>query len=200
MKPLVILYATREGQTRRIAEHIQAAVRDRGHSARLRNVREIREPFSLDRYDGAILAASVHIGKHEPEMVAFVKRHRDKLEELRAAFLSVSLSEAGAEDPKRPVDDRAKAAADVQRMIDRFLSETGWRPKRVAAVAGALLYSKYNFIIRFFMKQVAKKSAMATDSSQDYEFTDWKAVDRLVDEVLSDHIARTTPQDATAPA
>jgi hypothetical protein len=65
MKPFVVLYATREGQTRRIAEHIEAAIRDRGHSARLRDVRDIHEPFDLDRYDGAVLAASVHIGKHD---------------------------------------------------------------------------------------------------------------------------------------
>ena len=38
-------------------------------------------------YDGAILAASVHMGKHEPEMVEFVKRHRDKLEEADAATI-----------------------------------------------------------------------------------------------------------------
>ena len=52
MKPLVVLYATRHGQTRRIAEHIQTLIRDRGHSARLRDVREIHEPVTLERYSG----------------------------------------------------------------------------------------------------------------------------------------------------
>jgi menaquinone-dependent protoporphyrinogen oxidase len=202
MKPLVILYATREGQTRRIAEHIEALIRERGHTAKLRDVRDLHEPFGSERYDGAILAASVHGGRHEPEMVAFVKRHRDTLEELPSAFLSVSLSEAGAEDPTRPDDVRAKAAADAQQMIDRFLGETGWRPRRVKAVAGALLYSKYNFIVRFVMKHIAKKTTTATDTSRDYEFTDWKALDRFVDEVLSEAITHTAAaaQDAPAPA
>lgn len=111
MKPIVVLYATREGHTRRIAEHIEAAIRTRGYSARL-------EPFDLDRYDGAVLAASVHIGKHQPEMVAFAKRHRDKLEDLKTEFLSVSPSEAGAEDERRGADERAIAAADVAGVID----------------------------------------------------------------------------------
>ena len=200
MKPFVILYATREGQTRRIAEHIQAAIRDRGQSAMVRNVREVREPFSFDRYEGALLAASVHLGKHEPEMVEFVKRHRDDLERVAAAFLSVSLAEAGAEDRSRSEDDRARAAADAQSGIDKFLNETGWRPKRVKAVAGALLYSKYNFIIRFVMKRIARKASMATDTSHDYEFTDWDAVDRFVDEMLGDHAADVGTHDAPAPA
>lgn len=200
MRPFVILYATREGQTRRIAEHIEARVRDRGRPASLRNVREIREPFDLDSYDGAVIAASVHAGNHEPEMLDFVKRHRDKLEELRSAFVSVSLGEASVEDESRTESERAKASAEVQRVIDRFLGETGWRPTRVKAVAGALLYSKYNFFIRFMMKRIAQKASMATDTARDYEFTDWKAVDRFVDEVLGDRVARATTQDAPAPA
>jgi len=200
MKPLVILYATRQGQTRRIAEHIQAAIRERGHTARIRNLREVREPFILDRYDGAILAASVHLGKHEPELLDFVKRHRDELDKVPTAFLSVSLAEAGAEDATRSEEDRAKATADVQRVIHEFLDQTGWRPRRVRAVAGALLYSKYNFLVRFVMKQIAKKAAMASDTSQDYEFTDWKAVEHFVDDVLSDHAAHTAKRDVPAPA
>ncbi len=125
MKPFVVLYATREGHTRRIAEHIEVAIRNRGHSARRLDVREIQEPFDLDRYDGAILAAPVHTGEHEPEMVTFVKRHRDKLEQLTTSFLSVSLSEAGAKDERRSEDERAKAAGNVAGVIAKFLGETG---------------------------------------------------------------------------
>lgn len=185
MKPFVVLYAAREGQTRRIAHHIEARVNDHGHPARIRSIHDIREPFDLDRYAGAILAASVHLGRHEPEMVEFVKRHRDKLEELPTAFLSVSLSEAGVEDPLRTEDEREEAAADVRGAIDKFLAQTGWRPTRIKAVAGALLLTKYNIIRRFVMKRIAKKA----DTSHDYEFTDWKAVDHFVDEILSEHIA-----------
>ena len=200
MKPFVILYATREGQTRRIAEHIQSALRDRGQTAFVRNAREARERLSLERYGGAIVAASVHVGKHEPEIIELIKSRRDELEELDAAFLSVSLAEASAEDSSRSPEARAGAAAQVQQVIDRLLAETGWRPRRVKAVAGALLYSKYNFIVRFFMKRMAKKSSLSTETSRDYEFTDWKALDAFVDQVLSDQLVRATPEDALAPA
>lgn len=123
MKPLVILYATREGHTRQIARHIESSIRERGYTARSRDVRDLQEPFDLDRYDGAIVAASVHRGKHEPEMLAFVKRHRDALEALPTAFISVSLAEAGAEDAARPPELRARAAADSMKVIDAFLVE-----------------------------------------------------------------------------
>lgn len=35
------------------------------------------------------------------------------------------------------------------------------------------------------IKQIAKKAKAPLDTSRDYEFTDWNAVDKLVDEVLS---------------
>jgi menaquinone-dependent protoporphyrinogen oxidase len=71
---------------------------------------------------------------------------------------------------------------------------------RVQAVAGALLYSTYNFIIRFVMKQIAKKASRPTDTSHDYEFTNWKAIDGLVDEVLSDTLTLYATQVGLAPA
>lgn len=199
MKPFVILYATREGQTRRIAEHIEQVIRERGHSTRVHDAQGLREPLDLTGCEGAVVLASVHVGKHEPEMVELVKRHRDALERLSASFVSVSLTEAGAEDASLPADQRAKAAADVQAMIDRFLAETGWRPGGVKAVAGALPYSKYNFILRFVMKQIAKKSSSATDTSRDYEFTDWKAVDAFVDALLAERAAHVETQELAAP-
>jgi menaquinone-dependent protoporphyrinogen oxidase len=53
---------------------------------------------------------------------------------------------------------RAQAAADVERWIDAFLAETGWHPAKIKAVAGALLYSKYNFLLRFVMKRISRQA------------------------------------------
>jgi menaquinone-dependent protoporphyrinogen oxidase len=47
-------------------------------------------------------------------------------------------------------------------------------------VAGALAYSKYNFFIKLVMKAIARKAGGPTDTSRDYEFTDWPALDRFV--------------------
>ena len=183
MKPVLVLYGTREGQTRRIAEHIAATVRSRGREADVVDAANLPQGFSLDNYAAAIVAASVHTGKHEKEIVAFVKLHRSELERIPAVFLSVSLSEAGAEDPAASPEHRARAAADVQRMIDVFLKDTGWHPSKVRAVAGALSYTKYNFLVRFVMKQIAKSQGASTDTSRDHELTDWAALDHIVDEL-----------------
>jgi Flavodoxin domain/Protein of unknown function DUF86 len=110
--------------------------------------------------------------------------HVDALNRMPAALLSVSLSEAGAEDIKSPPARRARAAADAQKMINALLQETGWHPGRIKAVAGALLFTKYNFLLRFVMKRISRQAGGATDTSKDHEYTDWKALDDFIDEFV----------------
>jgi len=186
MKPLLIVYATREGQTRRIAEHVAAEVRTRGRAAEVIDARDVRPSVELTKYSAVIVAASVHAGKHEREMVAFVRAHRHGLERMPTAFLSVSLAESGAEDTGASPDVRDRSRQEVQEAIDIFFQETGWHPDRVKPVAGALLYTQYNFIIRFVMKQISRKKGATTDTSRDHEYTDWAALDRFVEELLHD--------------
>lgn len=190
MKPIGVFYATREGHTHKIAERVAGDLRKRGFEAAVVDLRG-DAAIDLKDYSAAILAASVHIGQHEPEMVDFVKRHRAELEAMPAAFLSVTLSEAGAERASATPEEHARFVADVQGMLDRFFQETGWHPRRVKPVAGALLYTKYNFLIRFVMRRIARKAGAATDTSRDYEYTDWVALDHFVEE-LAQEIWRST--------
>jgi menaquinone-dependent protoporphyrinogen oxidase len=177
-----IFFATREGQARRVAERVAADLRARQTDVDVFDVRTLPAQLDWTPYDFACVVASVHIGRHEPEMIRFVTRYRNELERLGACFLTLTLSEAGAEDPAKPAALREQSRADVQRMIDAFVTATGWRPDRILPVAGALAYSKYNFLIRFVMKQIARKAGAPTDTSRDYEFTDWAAIDRFVAE------------------
>jgi len=179
---VAIFFATREGHTRSIAARIAADLELRGAEVDVYNVRTAG-PIDWSSYSAACVAASVHGGAHEREMIAFVRTHRHELERLAAAFVSVSLSEAGAEDAHRPDDQRRRSAADVQRMIETFIKRTGWTPGRTLAAAGALTYSKYNLLIRFVMKRIARQMGAPIDTSRDYVFTDWRAVDRFAAEI-----------------
>jgi len=183
MKPIAILYATREGQTRRIAEHVAATLRARNITACVAEVRSLAPTFALGDYAGLILAASIHAGRHEREMVAFVKQHRAELEGTNAAFLSVSLSEAGAERASSPPEIRAQSAKETREAIEAFFTETGWHPAQVKPIAGALLYREYGLLKRVLMRMIVKKKGGDIDTSRDYEYTDWDALDRFVGEL-----------------
>ncbi len=185
MKTVAILYATREGHTRQIAERLAAGLAGWELGVDVLNVAELPERFQLDLYSGAMVAASVHAGRHEKEMRDFVRKHRATLESLPTVFLSVSLSEAGVEDESAEPGQRERAAGDVQRLINDFLHETGWHPSRIQAVAGALLYTRYNLLVRLIMKRIAEKAGGSTDTAHDHSYTNWEMLDRLADEFAS---------------
>jgi menaquinone-dependent protoporphyrinogen oxidase len=188
MNRIAILYATREGHTRRIAEHVAAVLRKRGFESDVQDLRADPLDAVLSGYSGAVLAASVHAGQHESEMVRFVRNHRTELKLIPAAFLSVTLSEAAVEMADKPPQERARFAVGVQEVIDRFIEETGWQPAHVKPVAGALNYSQYNFFVRLIMKRIAREAGASTDTSRDYDYTDWEGLDRFI-ESFADEIA-----------
>jgi menaquinone-dependent protoporphyrinogen oxidase len=108
-----------------------------------------------------------------------VRRGHAALDQMPNAFLSVTLTEATAEDRKVSELRRQEAASELKKVIDAFVEDTGWHPRQVLPVAGALLYRQYNFFIRFIMKRMTKKNGGPTDTSRDYEYTDWAALSRF---------------------
>jgi menaquinone-dependent protoporphyrinogen oxidase len=188
MKPVAVLYATREGHTRKVAEAVVRSLVQRGLEAVAFDVR-IAAPYDLSAYSAVVLAASVHMGRHEPEMIAYVKQHREQLGALPAAFLSVTLSEASAERGGATPEEHARFVREVESMTARFVQDTGWHPTHLVPVAGALRYTQYNFLVRFIMKRIATKAGASTDTTRDHDYTDWTALDRFVG-MFADEIAQ----------
>lgn len=177
MATVLVLYATTEGHTRKIAEEISNQIRELGHTpAVLDSTAAEAGRIRSAAHDAAFVLGSVHQGKHQASLVHWVKEHREELRRMPSAFVSVSLAAAGA-DP----DDQAEA----QRYIDEFLRETDWAPDETTRVAGALLYSKYDFLKRLVMKLIARSKGGDTDTSNDYEYTDWKQLRAFVSRFLA---------------
>jgi menaquinone-dependent protoporphyrinogen oxidase len=82
------------------------------------------------------------------------------------------------------------------------VKRTGWRPERVELFAGALPYTKYDFVTRFFMRHIVAKEGGDVDTSRDYEYTDWRAVERfargLVEAGTADRAPGAAPRSAGA--
>jgi len=177
MHPFLIVFATREGHTGLVAQRIADVARSMGAMPVLQDARDVGEPMDLLGYSAVVLAASVHAGKHEREMQRFVELHRDELLVVPTAFLSVSLTEAGVEMRDKDPAERLAAADNVAHMMDDFFEQTQWHPDRAEGVAGALMYSKYNLLIRWIMKRIAAKEGASTDTSRDHVYTDWDALE-----------------------
>lgn len=175
-----VFFATREGQAERVAERVATDLRARKIAVDVINVKDVRGTVDWCAYQMAFVVASVHTGHHEKEMIRFVRRFKDELIRLHAPFLSLTLSQAGAELPNNTLVQRETARGDVLRMLMDFMKATGWRPERVLPVAGALMYSKYNFLVKWIMKRIAHNAGFDGPTTRDYEFTNWPAVDRFV--------------------
>jgi menaquinone-dependent protoporphyrinogen oxidase len=180
-----VFYATREGQAERVAHRVATDLRGRRPGMNVVdviNVRDVRGLIDWHAYELAFVIASVHTGHHEKEMIEFVKRSKEPLTRLHAPFLSLTLSQAGAELSTNTLAQRQTAHEDALNMTTDFMRETGWQPSRILPVAGALAYSRYNFLVKFIMKRIARKAGFDGPATRDYEFTNWPAVDRFVAE------------------
>lgn len=169
MPTILILYATSEGQTARIAQRMARTFRARGHVAETCPAEALSQRRQLESYDGVIVGASVHYGRHPSHLRTLVRQHGSALQARPNAFFSVSLS-AGGPGAK---PDAAK------RYLDLFLRQVDWRPQQTATFAGALQFSQYGAFKRLLMMIFVGLAGGDTDTSRDYEYTDWDAVERF---------------------
>ena len=172
MARILVVYGTTEGHTRKVAHHIAQVARDRGHRMTVLDASLDPDP---DGYEAVIVAASVHQLRHQSSVIHFAHQHRRLLNSIPTAFFSVSLS-AALGDPHHQVEAREVAEA--------LLADTRWRPGTVKLVAGALVYSQYDFMKRLLMQMIARHDGRDTDTSRDWEYTDWDRLRLDVDEFL----------------
>lgn len=170
----LIVYATTEGQTRKIVEFLAARLTAAGEAVRLVDAAAVPPDLDPRAFDTAILAASVHASRYQTALEAFARTHAAVLNVMSTAFISVSLAASGhdANDWK----GLAACVADLQR-------RTGWTPASVHHVAGAFRYTQYNFIERWALRYIAWRKGGPTDTSRDHEMTDWKAVEALASQL-----------------
>jgi len=166
-----VFFATSEGQTCRIARRIASVLHDLGlESCAIDVAGPNASAIDWTHVHGAFVGASLHAGKHQKAARRFVSAHAVDLTSVPSAFFSVSLSAASK-------NAREVVAAD--KIARAFPAACGWIPARTVTVAGRLAYRQYGFFIRWVMKRIAQKEGGPTDTSRDYEMTDWGEVDAL---------------------
>lgn len=170
MEPILVLFASIDGHTARVAERIGERLSAAGHRVVLSPVEEA--PAQIDDCEAVVVGAAIRYGHHPRTLEKWARAQRLALAGKPNAFFSVCLSAGGP--GARP--QTAKG------YVDAFRERTGWDPRATASFAGALLYRKYNPVIRLVMRLIVGVAGGDTDTSRDYEYTDWQAVDRFAAE------------------
>jgi menaquinone-dependent protoporphyrinogen oxidase len=175
MATVLVVYASHDGQTRKIAEWVATVIRARGHLVELLDAAQASQDRDLSRFRAVLIGSPIRTQGYLQPVVRFIQSHRAALDALPTLFFSVGLAVVS-----KAHDGRAQ----TMRVVEKLVAETGWRPGRVELVAGALLYTRYNFLVRFVMRRISRKEGGDTDTSRDYEYTDWSAVERFTVEFM----------------
>lgn len=165
---VLIIYASRHGHTRRVAERLADVAGANGAETHLFSIHDVPRNLAPHTADVAVLAAPVYFDKHPKSAERFATEHRTDLAKIQSVFVSVS-GAARTEQGRVLADGYARA----------FLGKTGWMPDRVELIAGGEPYTRYNWLTRWFMVRHSRKLGRVVDPKRDYDFTDWDAVDRL---------------------
>ena len=171
---VLIAYASTEGQTRKIANFIADHIRRRGHKAKVFDTSSTLQDADVNEFDKVILAGSVHQQKHQDCLEIYVAAKRKKLEARPTLFVSVSLAAAFTDTQH-----------EAKRYMNEFLSELGWQPSRILAVAGAVRHDEYGYYREQILEHVVLDGSHLDDIKGDREFTDWGALANAIDEFVS---------------
>jgi menaquinone-dependent protoporphyrinogen oxidase len=172
---ILVGYATIEGQTRKIAEAVAAAVEAKGDRALLFDISSGGE-YAIGHPEAAILCAPVHAARYPTAFADFVRQEAGWLNGVPTAFVSVSLLIRSEFEEERD---------EARHFPDGLLEATGWRPGLVHHAAGALRYTEYDFFKRWIIRRMAEHENAPTDVSRDHEFTDWTALTAFVEKFVS---------------
>ena len=167
---VLVLYGSTYGHTERIARRVADGLAAAGEDVTLLAADASAPEMSPRDYDGVVIGASLIAGRHQRTVRTFVRRHHAVLNEVPSAFFSVSASAASH-------DERGRSEA--RACLTRFLRETDWYPALTETVAGAIRYTRYNPLVRWWMRRICVKAGGPTDTSRDHELTDWAQVDRF---------------------
>src|SRR5262245_36873058 len=164
---ILILYGTTEGQTAKIARAMADTLRSGGDDVDVVQAKGSGVGPYPEDYAGVIVAGSVHIGGYQRAVQRWVKAHEPQLRARPNAFVSVCLG---------VLQHSEKVDRELAEILRRFFVRTGWQPNESKIVAGALPYTKYNWLTRWMMRRIVAKAHGDTDTSRDYEYTDWAAL------------------------
>ena len=170
---VLILYATVEGQTRKIAEFAADEVCARGCDVVMVDAADRTAPVSFDGIDRVILAGSVHERRHPKTLEVFLTASRRELAECPTLLLSVSLSAAFPEGLEEARD-----------YLTEMEMRTGFTPTAEALVAGAVRTREYDYFASQVLRHVVLRGRDYDPGEGEHEFTDWTALAKTIADFL----------------
>ena len=166
MTKILIIHSSVDGHTTHICERIRTVRNDLDIDiislSKTKNI-------SLNKYEMIVIGASIRYGKYRKELFEFIEKNLNVIHSKKNAFFSVNVVARKAE----------KNSTDTNPYIEKFLLKTSWKPKIIDVFAGKIEYPKYNLFDRSIIKFIMWMTNGPTDTSKNFEFTDWSKVEKF---------------------
>ena len=174
MKALVV-YGTRGGATKQIADEIAKVLDGQGFAATVKNARETRG-VRVDDYDLVIVGSSVWATMWKRQATGFLKHNAKKLAGKKVALFSSGLA---GNDPKQM--DYANQS--IARVAAKF---PGIKPLGLAYFGGYIDFNSKNLFVKMVSKAMkADFEKKGIDASKPVDQRDWDAIRRWAADVAA---------------
>jgi menaquinone-dependent protoporphyrinogen oxidase len=175
---MLLYYATRDGQARRIAMRIAETLGDRKIESLPRDLADsLPTTEELSAAPLVVLIASVRYGRHLKEAEQLLSLYDGLTAPPPLALASVNLT------ARKSGKDTAEGNAYLRKWIARHRC----RPIIAAAFAGRLDYPRYDWLDKQMIRLIMKITGGPTDPQTQVEFTSWDAVERFATMIADLH-------------
>ncbi|HBQ44668.1 MAG TPA: menaquinone-dependent protoporphyrinogen IX dehydrogenase [Thiomicrospira sp.] len=165
MSKILIVYASIDGQTKKICEYIQNKIAERVTLCAIDEVAEL----NLDYFDKIVIAASIRYGKFNKKVYRFINKNKSLIESKPNAFITVNVTARKA----------GKDVPETNSYVQKMIKKSNWQPNNIAIFAGRINYNAYGFFDRNMIKFIMKLTKGPTSADTNIEFTDWDKVDKF---------------------
>ncbi|MDR3423624.1 MAG: menaquinone-dependent protoporphyrinogen IX dehydrogenase [Alphaproteobacteria bacterium] len=173
---MLLFYATRDGQSRRIAERIAARLAEAGIGATALDLAEkLPAAGDLARACLLVVIASVRYGYPLPESERLISLYNALPDPPRLALASVNLT---ARKPN-------KNTAQTNPYLRKWIKRRKLNPALATAFAGCLDYPHYRWIDRQIIRLIMTMTGGETDPKAQIEYTNWGAVDAFAAQIIA---------------
>lgn len=169
-----LFYATRDGQSRRIAERIAQRLSEQDIETLPKDLGVLQpQASSLESTDLVVIVTAIRYGKLLPEARDFLAAYQKLNAKPRLVFLVVNLTS------RKPGKETPEGSVYIRKAIKQY----ELAPVFSRAIPGRLEYQRYTWRDRQLIRFIMLLTGGPTDPKTNIEYTPWDVVDGIAEKV-----------------
>ena len=168
--PLLLLYATHDGQTGRVAAYLKERLEEQDVLALAVNLAETTPSLLLlEEAPRVIVISPIRYGRHLPAVERFLRAHQNSLDPKTLGMISINLT----------ARKEGKNTPETNPYYRKWVKKHGIIPALRAVWAGKLDYPRYRWWDRQMIRLIMKITGGATNPREAVDYTPWDQITAL---------------------